>query len=140
MSEKPSPELKPCPLCGPAGEPDEWAWSNLKEHGPGCNKCGLTANSLDDWERLPRNTRIQNPAHLDLLRKCLEALEPFGVWANGIGKMGGMDWAKPNHPTGRLHGADWGDGHKEITQADLVKARTLAADIQAELNLAGEGL
>lgn len=40
-------ELKPCPLCGGAVDPEGWISCNRK--GPECEECGATANSVMEW-------------------------------------------------------------------------------------------
>ena len=46
--------MKACPFCGSVDvDPQFAAWSNDKdgsvEHGPGCMKCGATAETFEGW-------------------------------------------------------------------------------------------
>lgn len=55
--------------------------------------------------------------------QLVEALEPFAAFAEGIGKIGGLAWARKNMPDGELYGCDWDGKMHKITQADILNAR-----------------
>lgn len=48
-------DLLPCPFCGGDPDPREWASNkapgDLVFYGPGCSKCGSTAQSPEEWNR-----------------------------------------------------------------------------------------
>lgn len=73
-------ELKPCPFCGSSNvDPEGWAALGTRStrHGPACDDCGASAESVAAWNR-----RAPDTALLEQVKegeRAKEALRPFAA-------------------------------------------------------------
>ncbi|NTA58557.1 hypothetical protein G6L32_07920 [Agrobacterium tumefaciens] len=74
-SPLPRPTLLPCPFCGsPDIDPCGWA-GNDGSHGPACNDCCGSAQTVEVW-----NSRPITPVPQDVQEKAYEEADAFSDW------------------------------------------------------------